>query len=106
MVDQYRIEYENAVLDLHKKYDLRNITVVLKPPPKKKNQEAFSLKQQNAERSLIVTQAQPLRGQPNAERSLRVTQSQPSQKQQTSAKKGKEHTAEKGKETLVENKEE
>ena len=42
-VDQHRVEYENAVLDMQKKYDLRNRTVVLKPPPKNKNQETSSL---------------------------------------------------------------
>jgi len=75
------VEYENAVLDLQKKYDLRNKTVVLKPPPKNQNQEAFSSRQQNAEKSLTMTPPQPPSRQPNTERSLMVTQSQPSQKQ-------------------------
>ncbi len=35
--NQHQIEYENVVLDLQKKYELRNRTVVLKPPPKNQN---------------------------------------------------------------------
>lgn len=50
--------YENAVMDLHKKYDLRNMTVILKPPPKPQNQAPSSSQQQGPPRQPSIAQTQ------------------------------------------------
>lgn len=56
--NQYKMGYENAVLDLQKKCDLRNMTLILKPPPKPKNRALPSPQQQVPPRNPSAAQTQ------------------------------------------------
>jgi len=59
--EQYKLGYENVVLYLQKKYDLRNRNVILKLPPKPQSQAPpTSSQQQTPFRQPSVTQSQPL----------------------------------------------
>ena len=57
--EQYKLGYENAVLDFQKKYDIRNITIILKPPPRPEGQNNTSQIQTHPEKP-SVTNSQPL----------------------------------------------